>query len=303
VFNKQSDNLLFDVPLPISTGYSSVWQNIGSMKNYGIEAQLGYTAIKGKDFNWRIDLNLTHFKNKITKLPPIQEKNGIITGTKKLLVGHSIFDFWLREYAGVDAATGDALYYKDVLDANSKPTGARVLTNIYNDGTFYYHGSALPDISGGLTNSFNYKNFDLYFLLTFAYGGLFYDGNYASIMHRGSPGIAWSTDIKERWQKPGDVTNVPRLQNAISGQDGASTRWLVDGSYLNIKNVTLSYTLSKSIANRLHMAGAQVFANIDNAWLFTAKKGMDPQRVFNGTADATYTPFRTFTFGFNVNLQ
>jgi TonB-linked SusC/RagA family outer membrane protein len=303
VFNKQSDNLLFDVPLPISTGYAHVYQNIGSMKNYGIEAQLGYTAIKGKDFNWRIDLNLTHFKNKITRLPPIQEKNGIITGTKKLLVGHSIFDFWLREYAGVDAATGDALYYKDVLDANSKPTGARVLTNIYNDGTFYYHGSALPDISGGLTNSFNYKNFDLYFLLTFAYGGLFYDGNYASIMLRGSPGIAWSTDIKERWQKPGDVTNVPRLQNAISGQDGASTRWLVDGSYLNIKNVTLSYTLSKSIANRLHMAGAQVFANIDNAWLFTAKKGMDPQRVFNGTADATYTPFRTFTFGFNVNLQ
>jgi TonB-linked SusC/RagA family outer membrane protein len=302
VFNKQSDNLLFDVPLPISTGYESVYQNIGSMKNYGIEAQLGYTAIRSANFNWRIDLNLTHFKNKITKLPPLQEKNGIVTGTKKLLVGHSIFDFWLKEYAGVDAATGDALYYKDVLDANSKPTG-RVLTNVYNDATFYYHGSALPDISGGLTNSFNYKNFDLSILLTFAYGGLFYDGNYASIMHRGSPGISWSTDIEERWQKPGDITNVPRLQNGISGQDGASTRWLLDGSYMNIKNITLSYTLSKSLANHLHLTGAQVFANIDNAWLFTAKKGMDPQRVFNGTADATYTPFRTITFGFNVNLQ
>lgn len=302
-FNRESDNLLFDVPLPISTGYSSVWQNIGAMKNYGVELQLGYTAVKAKNFNWRVDLNLTHFTNKITKLPAVQAKNGIVNGTKKLLVGHSIYDFWLKEYAGVDASNGDALYYMDVMDANGKPTGQRTVTNVYNNATYYYHGSALPDVSGGLTNSFNYKNFDLSFLLTFSYGGLFYDGNYASIMHRGSPGIAWSTDILSRWQKPGDVTTVPRLQNAIGGQDGASTRWLLDGSYLNVKNVTLSYTLGSSIANRLHLGSMQVFANVDNAYLFTAKKGMDPQRSFNGTADATYTPFRTVNFGINVNLQ
>jgi hypothetical protein len=77
----------------------------------------------------------------------------------------------------------------------------------------------------------------------------------------------------------------------------------MDGSYLNIKNVTLSYNLSGSLANRLHLNGASIFANVDNAYLFTAKKGMDPQRSFNGTADATYVPFRTITFGINVNLQ
>jgi hypothetical protein len=302
-FTRESDNLLFDVPLPISTGYGSVWQNIGAMKNYGVELQLGYTAVRAKDFNWRVDLNLTHFTNKITKLPPVQEKNGIISGTKKLLVGHSIYDFWLPEFAGVDASNGDALYYVDIKDANGKPTGQRTLTNVYNNATYYYHGSALPDFSGGLTNSFNYKNFDLSFLLTFSYGGLFYDGNYASIMHRGTPGIAWSSDILNRWQKPGDVTNVPRLQNAIGGQDGASTRWLVDGSYLNVKNVTLSYTLSPKIASRLHLGSMQLYANVDNAYLFTAKKGMDPQRSFTGTADATYTPFRTVNLGINVNLQ
>ena len=305
VFNKQSDNLLFDVPLPISTGYASVWQNIGTMKNYGIDVQLGYTAIRTKDFNWRIDLNMSHFKNKITKLPPVQEKNGIINGTKKLSVGHGIFDFWLREYAGVDASTGDALYYKDVIGTDGKPTGERTVTNVYNNGTYYYFGSALPDISGGLTNSFNYKNFDLSFLLVFSYGGLFYDGNYSGIMHRGSPGTAWSSDILQRWQKPGDITTVPRLQNAISGQDGVSTRFLFDGSYLNVKNITLSYTLPKPLSSKLHLGsgGTQIFANVDNAVLFTAKKGMDPQRAFNGTSDATYTPFRTISFGFNVNLQ
>lgn len=302
-FNKVSDNLLFDVPLAPGHGLASVYQNIGSMKNTGIEIQLGYNAIRGKNFNWRVDLNLTSFKNEITKLPAAQTEKGIVSGTKKLMVGHGIYDFWLREYAGVDASTGDALYYQDILDANGKATGQRKLTNVYANGTYYYFGSALPKFSGGLSNSFNYKNFDLSILTTFSYGGLFYDGNYASIMHRGSAGTAWSVDIKERWQKPGDITNVPRLQNAISGQDGASTRWLMDGSYINIKNVTLSYTMPRTLANRIHFEGLKVFFNVDNVYLFTAKKGMDVQRSFTGTADATYTPFRTVSVGFTATLK
>ncbi|MGZ8544921.1 MAG: SusC/RagA family TonB-linked outer membrane protein [Flavisolibacter sp.] len=303
VFNRVSDNLLFDVPLPPSTGYESVYQNIGTMKNYGIEMQLGYTAVQSRNVNWRIDLNLTHFKNKITKLPEVQRANGIISGTKKLMEGKDIFQFWIREFAGVDASNGDALYYKDVLGTDGKPTGERTITNVYNEGTQYFQGSAIPKFNGGLTNSVSYKGFELSFLATFAYGGLFYDGNYASIMHRGSAGTHFHKDILDRWQKPGDITNVPRLQNAIGGQDGVSTRWLVDGSYLNLKNITLQYTFPGSMANRLFLNGASVFASVDNAWLFTAKKGLDPQRAFAGTADATYTPFRTISVGLNVNLQ
>jgi hypothetical protein len=188
------------------------------------------------------------------------------------------------------------------LDAAGKVTGT-TLTNVYNSATLYFHGSALPKISGGVTNSFNYKGFDLSFLLTFSYGGQFYNGNYASIMHRGSGGTALSVDMLKRWQKPGDVTVVPRLQNLIAGQDGISTRWLVDGSWLNIKNITFSYTLSKQLSNRLHIGGMQLFTNVDNAWLYTVQKGLDPQREFNGTSDASYTPFRTVNFGFNVTLQ
>ena len=301
VFNRVSDNLLFDVPLPTSTGFRSVYQNIGSMENKGIEIQLGYNIVRAKNFNWRMDVNVTSFRNRITKLPPKQSEKGIIDGTKKLLVGHSIYDFWLPEYAGVDASNGDALYYKDILDAAGKPT-SRVTTNRYTEASFYYQNSALPKFSGGLVNSFNYKGFDLSFLVTFSYGGLFYDGNYASIMHRGSAGTALSTDALKRWQNPGDITTVPRLQNAIGNQDGASSRWLVDGSWLNIKNFTLSYTFPKVLLGNLNLSGLQVFGNVDNAWLFTAKKGMDPQRAFTGTADATYTPFRTTTFGLTVNF-
>lgn len=300
-FNRTSSNLLFDVPLPISTGYQSVFRNIGTMKNTGYEVQLGYNVIVNKGFNWRVDLNLTHFKNEITKLPPGDPtKNGIVTGTKKLMIGHDIYQYWLKEYAGVDASNGDPTWYKDVLDANGDPTGERVITNKYNDATTYFQGSALPKISGGITNSFNYRNFDLSILLTFSYGGLYYAGNYAGIMHSGDPGIAWSSDILSRWQKPGDVTNIPRLQTGFY-DGGASTRWLVDGSWLNIKNITLSYTLPKTQSK--YFSGLQIFANVDNAWLFTSKKGMDPQRSFTGTADATYTPFRTVNVGFKVNLQ
>lgn len=304
-FNKVSNNLLFDVPVPTSTGNASYWANAGALKNYGIEVQLGYNAIRKRDFDWRVDVALTHFKNKVTKLPPVQRERGIISGTKRLLEGRSIYDFWVREYAGVDAATGEALYYTDVLGTDGKPTGQRVLTNDITKASYYYKGTAVPDISGGVTNSFRYKNFDLSFLVTFSYGGLFYDGNYAGIMHSGSYGIAWASDILGRWQKPGDVTNVPKVQNSrISLQDGVSSRFLMDASYVNIKNISLSYTFPVSLMHRIGNAvsSIQVFGNIDNAYLFTAKKGMDPQRSFAGTADATYPPFRTITFGLNVKL-
>lgn len=302
-FNRVSDNLLFDVPLPPSTGYGYVYQNVGTMKNTGIEVQVNATIVKSRDFDWRIDANLTHFKNEITRLPDVQRENGVIIGTKKLLEGHSIYDYWLREYAGVDASTGDALYYKDVLDDDGKATGERIVTNQINQATYYFKGSALPDVYGGIGNTFSYKGISLSVRLVYSLGGYFYDGNYAGIMHRGSPGTAWSTDILDRWQKPGDVTTVPRLQAAISGQDGASTRWLFDRSFLNIKNISLSYSLPSNIAERIYLGSLDFFVNADNVWLFTAHKGMDPQRAFSGTSDWSYTPYRTISVGFNAKLK
>jgi TonB-linked SusC/RagA family outer membrane protein len=301
-FHNASTDLLFLVPLGGTSAPSNyVPMNIGSSTNKGIELQLGYGIITGKDFNWRADLNLTHLKNVVTKLPPTQTTKGIVVGTKKISIGHSIYDFWLREFAGVDASNGDALYYKDVLDANGKVT-SKVVTNNINQASYYYFGSAIPDVNGGLTNSFRYKNFNLSVLVTFAYGGKFYDGNYAGLMSATGYGNALSTDILNRWQKPGDVTIVPRVQNAIANQEGQSNRFLFDGSYANIKNVTLGYNLGKQLAERMHVSSLSVFGTVDNAYLFTAKKGMDPQRSFNGTSDASYPPFRTITFGLSLNL-
>lgn len=303
VYDRRSKDLLFLVPLAPALGYSGgTYQNIGQSKNTGFELTLGYNPIQTKNFSWRVDFNVTTFKNVLTQLPPTQKLTGIVTSNKKYTEGKSIYDFWLREFAGVDPATGLSLYYSDVLGTDGKPNGTRVLTTDGAKASFYYvGGSSIPKYSGGLSNSFRYKNFDLSVMLTYSYGGRYYDGNYAGIMSMGAPGIAWSSDILKRWQKPGDVTNVPRVQTS-SGQDYASSRFLFDASYLNIKNINLGFKLPSDVTKRLYLSDLRVFASIDNAYMFTAKKGGDPQQDFGGNPGATYPPYRTVTFGITVKL-
>lgn len=299
VYDKLTSDMLFDVPLAISTGITSITTNIGTLRNRGADVTLGYNAFRGDKFGWRVDLNLTHFKNKFVKLP--QEE--IISGTKKFMVGKSIYEWWIRDFAGVDPANGDALYYKDVLGTDGLPTGERTTTNNITQGSFYYKGTALADLTGGLTNSFRYGNFDLSFMFTFQLGGKYYDGNYASLMHPGAYGTNWHKDILNRWTTPGQITDVPRVQNALSTQAGTSSRYLFDATYLNLKNVTFGYRLPTKWATAAGIRGAKLFTNIDNAYLWTkGRKGMDPQRSLAGNSDFTYPISRTFTFGLNVNF-
>lgn len=309
-YTRESSNLLFNVPLPLSTGGlttggASVWQNVGTMYNRGMELQLGYQAIRNQDFNWRVDLNLSRYRNKVTRLAEGNRENGIISGTKRIAEGSDVYQFWLRDYAGVDAANGDALWFRDVVDANGNPTGERETTNNINNADFYSLGSAIPDLYGGITNSFSYKGVELSVLVTSQIGGKFYDGNYAALMHQGAYGSNWSTDILDAWQQPGDITDVPRLQNAIAASASAnsqSSRFLFDASYVNIKNITLGYNFPQQWAQNNGLSRLRVFANVDNAFLFTTRKGMDPQRSFAGTSDFSYPMMRNFTFGVTVGL-
>lgn len=303
-YNRESSNLLFQVPLAMSTGMSSIWRNVGTMYNRGIDVQIGYNAIRRPQFDWRIDVNLSHYKNKITKLPEANRENGIISGTKKMMEGQDLYQFWLRDYAGVDPNNGDALWYMDEKDDQGNVTG-KTTTNNVNNATYYYHGSAIPDVVGGLTNSFRYKQFDLSILMTYQIGGKFYDGNYAALMHQGSYGSHWHTDILNAWKAPGDVTDVPRLQNGIAAANAGnalSSRFLFDATYFNVKNITFGYKLDKKTVERMGLSGLRFFANVDNAVIFTKRKGMDPTRAFTGTSDYTYPTMRNFTFGVTLGL-
>ena len=301
-FQRGSDGMILNVPQPPSTAITSTPDNVARMINKGIEITLGYNVIMKKNFDWRIDVNFTAYKNEIQKIPSQFKNEQIISGVNNYKAGHSIYDFYMREFAGVDVGTGDALYYRDILDASGKATGQRTVTNDWTKADRYFFEGSLPKWSGGITNTIRFKNYELSIITSYSKGGKFYDGNYQGIMHGGSYGTAWHTDILNSWKKPGDVTNVPRVQNGNDINIGTSSRYLFDRSYINIRNITLTYNLPKATANKLHINGMSVFGNIDNVALFAVKKGMDPQRNFSGTADATYPPVRTVTFGVNFSL-
>ena len=300
-FHRVSDNLLFSVPLPTSSGLTSQWQNIGTMYNRGIEVQLGADIIRTKNFTWNVVANFSHLKNEITKLPPGQDQ--IISGTKKYMVGHSMYDFWMYEWAGVDPETGDSMYYVGGYDEDGNYTGKdRTTTNDYTKADKYYVGTSIPKFYGSLSNTFTVGNFSLSALLTFGVGGLKYDTTYGSMMSYSGYGSSLHVDMLKRWQKPGDVTTVPRADmQRNSYQNQGSSRWLTDASYLNIRNVSLSYSFPRRWAEAIDLSGIQLFGSVENLHLFCARKGMDPQYNFGGTSYNSYSPARTMSIG--VNFQ
>ncbi|MBO9729105.1 MAG: TonB-dependent receptor [Chitinophaga sp.] len=301
-FSRQSDNLLFDLPLPLSSGINVKTVNVGTMVNRGVELQLTGEVFRKKNFGWTVDLNLSTVKNEITKLP----QKEIINSTKKLSVGHSIYDYWLRDWYGVDPTDGAALY----VAASGTGAGVRVMkngdtvtTNI-NNAKYHYAGSAIPKFYGSITNTFNYKQFQLSFLVSFQVGGKIYDATYASLMNAGSYGQALHTDILKRWQKPGDVTDVPRMDQSQTTNFNAATsdRWLTDASFLNIRSVKLGYTVPTAFANKAHVSAANVFLSGENLALFSARKGMNVAQAFTGVTSNVYMPARIISAGLNITL-
>jgi hypothetical protein len=225
------------------------------------------------------------------------------------MVGHSIYDFWLRDWYGVDPADGAALYVANIKDFTTQASNLRIINETdtvsisQNNAKYAYHGSSIPDLLGGITNTFTYKAFELSILATFQIGGEIYDGTYASLMHAGNYGNASHVDILDRWQKPGDITNVPRLDFAqLTPFTAQSDRWLVDASFFSVKNVTFSYNLPASLTQKAGMKGARVWISGENLLLLNARTGLDPQGSFAGTTDNVYTPSRIVTFGINVSL-
>ncbi|MFB6455710.1 SusC/RagA family TonB-linked outer membrane protein [Chitinophaga sp. Hz27] len=301
-YRRASSNLLFDIPLPLSGGVASKTVNIGAVRNSGIELQLTGEVIRAKNFGWTADLNLSTVKNVITELP----QSEIISGTKKLMVGKSIYDYWLRAWYGVDPADGSALY----VAADPKGAGVRtmangdVVTTNINNAAYHYAGSAIPDLFGSINNTFNYKNFSLSFLISFQLGGKTYDATYASLMSSGNYGGAVSTDILNRWQKPGDITNVPRMEQRQTTNFNAasSDRWLTSASFLNFRSLKLGYTVPASFLETAHLKGANVFVSGENLGVITARKGMNPSQAFTGVTSNGYLPARVVSAGLNITL-
>jgi TonB-linked SusC/RagA family outer membrane protein len=302
-FNRASSNLLFDVPLPLSTGNTTQTRNIGSMYNRGYEMELRLVPVKTKSFSWAITLNATTFKNRITKMPA--ETPEVIDGTKKLRVGTSIYDYWLRDWYGVNPANGDGEYRATALVATNTritETGDTVTTS-QNNARFAYHGSAIPDLVGAFTNEISYKGFTLSAQFIYQVGGKIYEGSYAALMASAGYGAAKHVDILKRWQNPGDITSVPRADVARSVDfNAASSRWLIDGSSINLRNINLSYTLPSKFAKRMRIENLQVYASGENLALWNRRKGMNVFGNFNGVTGNTYSFYRNFVGGLSLTF-
>ena len=304
-FIRQSDNLLFQVPLPLSTGITTYSMNIGSMENRGVEFRLLLDLVQQRNFRWNFDFNITHLKNEITSMP--EQLEGMISGTKRLDVGTSMYDYYLREVSHIDPETGSTHYYFDEVDEDGNPTGERGTTTNHLLADRYYVGTAIPDFFGGFTNNFSYGNFDLSVLMTYSYGGEMYDNIYSSLfdarLWAGDYGNAFHADRINRWVQPGDETGQPRVQQGnASLYAGTSAERLRDMSYLSLKNVTLGYKLPSELISRFGMSSLRLYASADNLFIWNETQGMDPQHSFTGVTDYTFVPVRTITFGLNLQF-
>ena len=171
-YNRGADGLLYDQPLSYTTGFSSVKTNLAGIENKGVDLLLNGSPIKNKNFEWNISYNMTTTKNRVTKLTTKE----VISGTKRFRVGTDLYQFYLRSYAGVDPADRRTMRKKDVVDANGTITG-RTTTKTWSTATQYDVGSSLPKFTGGFTNTFRYKRFDLSAFVFFSDGGKVYDSD------------------------------------------------------------------------------------------------------------------------------
>ncbi len=301
-FDKNTEDLLQDKPMAPSVGFDSRLENVGGLNNRGFEIELHSTNMKTGNLVWLTDFNFSKYNNKITALS--QEE--IINGTKRWVVGNSLYEWYLREWAGVDPQTGEAMWYKDILDTEGNPTGERETTKVYDEANRYELGESLPDFYGGLTNTFIIKdNLTFSFQLYWSVGGKVYNSLRELTMNDGSRyGHQLNAEVLDSWKEEGDETDVPRfVYNNNSQSWEESSRYLEDGSFLRLRNISLSYSLPERWVNSVGIEGASLFLNADNLFVLTKYAGNDPEQELSGLTDTSTVPnMRTVTCGISLNF-
>lgn len=317
-FSKDATDLIFSVPLSYSTGFVSQSKNVGRMVNKGVEIDIAGTIIQNKNLTWDIRLNATTYKNKITKLPDDQKE--ILVKPYKRVEGGGMYDYYTYQWYGVNPDNGDGLYlFDDSGDAAAvEERWNTVLSKKYGyelDGkkvvwhTTYAKQdwcgkSALPDLYGSFSTNLRYKNFSFGVQFNYQIGGWSMDNAWNMSMSSGKYGFGKSVEIRDRWTTPGQITNVPRMDNTRATHFDAtsSSRWFTSASYLMLKNVNVSYSLPSRVVKALLLNDLQVYASGENLFLISARKGFDPSRSLTAGSVHGYTFNRVITFGVNITF-
>lgn len=299
-FNRTIVDMLYNLPMAPSTGIASRPVNVMDMTNNGFEIALNGVVVDNKNFSWTSGINLTKTMNKITRMP---EQDSIISGNYLFVKDHDLYSFYLVEHADIDEE-GNELYYSKDAD------GQRVATTVWSDANNTDRnivGIGRPDLEGSWSNSLSFKGFDLQTLITFGIGGYVYDNIYQSLM--GASNLNWGANFHNdlingnRWTNENrSGATLPRLELSNTDIGSTSTRFLTDASYLNIRTVSLGYSLPSDVVSKIKLSNVRIYTSLDNIYLFTKRQGLNPQASFGGGSDFVYYPARTISFGVRVGL-
>ena len=304
-YNKKSSDVLMSLAVPPSIGFSNYWDNVGKITNSGLELSLTSRNIN-RDLKWTTQFNISRNKNEITSIGVYTEDAvGGGTNDTRVVVGQPVGTNFLVRFSHVDPVTGKPVY----LDINGNETFT------WDPKDRVSVGSVLPDAMGGITNSFSYKNFDFSFLFNFVLGGDVYNSS-----SKRQLGVVtnWNmtTDIFDRWQKPGDIAKYPRLTLDTRTYGSSTpwintTMWLQDGTFARLRNVTLGYSLPKTITKKLKIQSFRMSLIGTNLLTFTKYTGLDPEiaRDFENATDRNMSPNITYltppqekTYTFQLNI-
>lgn len=330
-YDKNTSNLVFDRRVGPSVGYALITVNDGVLRNSGLEFDLTAHIINKRDYGLDFTVNGEFLSNKLINMPidPATSKPKVldISGLYGRSENHSLYDFYTREWAGVDPADGTTMWYQNYHDLNrngvldtgegitslyeyttANPDSAisRTTTKTYANATQKYVGkSAIPKVRGAFRLEGRVKDFDISAQFIYSLGGYSYDGAYATLMdNRVIGNNNWSTDILNRWQKPGDITNVPRLS---SGKDvnvaSSSTRYITNSDFLSLNSVRVGYTVPKKLTERIGISSFNIFVTGDNLFLLSARDGFNPSTNEVGSSDMyRYSPLSTYALGLRVKF-
>lgn len=306
---KSTTDLLLNVNIPATSGFLNQTRNIGSLENRGVEFVLNTNNLTGK-FTWTTSLNLAFNRNKVTNIAEQIIEAGIGGMANRAVEGQPIGVWFTPEYAGVDPANGDALWYKNTKDAEGNIVD-RGTTNDYELAERVVFGNPNPKMVGGITNTFAFRGFDLSIFFNGVFGN---DLNFYGVgRYSSGNGIYEDNQTKDQlraWTAQNPNTDVPEARYLEINGSQASSRYIVDGSFLRLRTVTLGYDLPSRLTQRLKLGKMRVYASGMNLLTFTKYNGWDPEvnsddftsNIAQGNDFYTPPQPRTYTLGVNISF-
>ena len=318
LYNTDNTGLLLNVPVAPSTGFFEVTKNAGSVRNQGIEYRLDANVLNIDKWNWNIGFNIGFNRNRVTSTPNGPFLQTASSVSQQVKEGQDIYSWYMKEWAGVDPENGDPLWYK--VDENGEyeldEAGNKITTSNYNDTHAKVVGKATPLFSGGLNTQLSWNGIFLSVNTNFTFGNKIYnytrmstdaDGAYVGYNQMS---IENSIQGWSRWEKPGDIATHPKAQlNGNNNSNAISSRYLEDGSYFRIKNLTVGYDFPAQLIKKAHMTRCRIYFSADNLLTATKFSGMDPEitlttSTYNlaGMYSTTYPVGRTFQGGVEISF-